>query len=252
MKGNKAKTFLILSVFLCFVLGIVIYMYIYVPQVEKTEQLENANIALASRVEVLMAFNEKMPENLAQIDKMTAEIKERLKDFPAEVREEDIIALALKSWEEEILVAYQVLSFDEDTLLASVPAKTVQGAGIEGMDRELQFISKGATYSGMTKYEELKDLVTCFNANQEELAISEVSFGTDVKGEQVEVPVVLHGYVKTTFYSVAGTDKEYVPREFSEYEIGLMDLFDVSKFASDLSIIPEELRSKSEEAATEQ
>ncbi len=246
MKSNKAKTFLILSVALCLVLGIVAYMYIYVPQVEKTKQLVNSNIALASRVEVLMAFNEKMPENLEQIELMTADIQERLADFPAEVREEDVIALALKSWEEQILVAYQTISFGEDTEMASIPAETVQGASIEGMEQELRFVSREATYNGLTKYESLKDLITCFNENQEELAITEVSFMTEAKGEEIEVPVVLNGYIKTTFYSAEGTGKEYVPREFSEYQRGLMDLFDVSKFGDGLSIIPEELGGDSE------
>ena len=81
MKSNKAQSFLLLSVVLCLVLGIVTYMYLYKPQLEEIEKLESTNMVLAVRVEELMAFNEEMPENMKKIEEMTADIKEKLKNF---------------------------------------------------------------------------------------------------------------------------------------------------------------------------
>lgn len=235
MKGNKAQTFLVLSICLCIVLGFVAWMYLYTPQVEKTQQLVSENKTLEVRVNELIAFSEVMPQNQKDIEEMTADIRQKLADFPADCKEEDALALALKSWENKILVAYTQLAIGEREYLATIPQETVAGAKIEGLEEELSFVSRMVTYNSKTLYEDLKELVTCFNENQEEMAITELSYKADTQTG------ILEGYITTTFFTAQGTGKEYTPRVFTDYQKGLMNLFDVSKFGEKLSVIPEEL-----------
>ena len=44
-----------------------------------------------------------------------------------------------------------------------------------------------------------------------------------------EEGVILDGTVDVTFYAVTGTGKEYVPREFEDFPVGIENLFDGSE-----------------------
>lgn len=235
MKSNKAQSFLILSIALCVVLGFVMYMYFYKPQIEKTEQLVASNNALKARVEELMVFNEEMPNNLAEIEKMSKDIQTKLENFPADVKEEDMVDLALTVWENNILVGYEEIDMGEREVLDSIPAEVVAGAAIEGMDQELSFTQRTASYKTRIFYKDLKDFITCINDNQDELAITEVSYTITDEG-------YLQGHLNTTFYTAQGTGREYVNRTFADFPVGLTDLFDIKRFEDGVDVLPEELR----------
>ncbi|MBE5884209.1 MAG: hypothetical protein E7291_07305 [Lachnospiraceae bacterium] len=242
---NKAKTVFLTSLLLCVVLGVVAFMYVYLPATEKTEMLMNSNLFLAQRVDELKTFDEQMPENKRQMELMTADIQAKLDNFPVDAKEEDVVALALKAWQEGILVAYEEISIDERQVLGSIPAETVQGAEIDGMDRELSFESRMANYANFITYNDLKRLIECFNANQEELAINEVAYSLN------EDTGLLEGYVSTTFYTLQGTDKVYEPKEFRDFNLGVENLFELEKLSQGLSLLIDDIKNRISEEEQE-
>lgn len=215
---NKAQTAFFTVVILGLALAAVVYLYVFKAYNEKTDALVSSNRQLATRVEELRVFYEKMPEYKEQIALMTDDIQKRLGEFPADVKEEDVIYLALRTWEEGILAAYSNITVAEREEMALIPAETVQAAGIEGLDKEIGFRQRMATYTNTTTYSNMKDLIESINRNQEQLAITSVAYS--VNDEKL-----LEGSIDVTFYMVSGTGKEYVPRTFKDYPVGISNLF---------------------------
>ncbi|MBQ4537932.1 MAG: hypothetical protein II994_10020 [Lachnospiraceae bacterium] len=215
---NKAKTTFLSLLALCAVATVIVYMYYYQPTKEETASIETSNASLATRVATLEKFYLAMPENKAEMERMTAEINDILDPFPVDVKEEDAIYLALRTLDEQVLVAYDTVTISAREEMESIEADVVQRAKIEGLEQEIAFNSRKVTYSNKTTYSSMKDLVNSINANQEELAITNINYSKTDEG-------LLEGSIDATFFMVSGTGKEYVPKEFAEYETGLTNLF---------------------------
>ena len=215
---NKAQTTFGSILVLCIVATVALYMYLYKPKQEETAAIEASNATLASRVATLEQFYAAMPQNKAEMERMTTEINEKLSTFPSDVLEEDAIYLALRTLDEEILVGYKSIGIGEREVLETIEGETVQAAKIEGLEQPISFKSRKVTYAHETTYGNMKALISSFNENQEELAITNISYTSDAEG-------LLTGSIDATFYMVEGTGKEYVPREFAEYEYGVHNLF---------------------------
>lgn len=225
---NKAQT-AFYAVLAIGVLGcIIVYMYIYQPYQKKTETLKASNATLSQRVEQLKNFYSQMAENENKIQEMTADINKRLKDFPADVKEEDILYLALRTWDEGILVGYSNIVVGARENFALIPAEVVQPAGVEGLTGEISFIKRNVTYTNITTYDQMKELIKAINANPEQLTIMSVVYTTASGTEESELGL-LEGSIDVTFYAMQGTEKEYVPREFAEFPTGLENLFGITK-----------------------
>lgn len=210
------------------VLGcIIVYMYVYSPTLKKTEELKASNATLAARVETLRGFYSQMATNETSITEMTADINKRLEDFPADVKEEDIIYLALRGWDEGILVGYTDITVTTREDFAMIPGEVVDAAKIEGLAGDVTFIKRDVTYSNITTYDQMKRLIQLINDNPEQLTMNSVAYA--VKDDETEgVFGLLEGSIDVTFYAVRGTGKEYVPREFAEFAVGLENLFGIT------------------------
>lgn len=210
MKDKKQTAFFI-TLALCVVLLIVLYMYLYQPYVAKTDALKSSNQTLNTRVNTLYQFFLKMSSNKEQIAAMTEEIEEILDKFPADVREEDILYVALRAQADGANVRYTSINMDEREELGIVPAETVRGAGIEGLDQQLTFIQRPAIYNNNIGYTSLKVMLSSMNSTQNEMALQKVVYVYDVETYS------LKGNVEAAFYSVRGTGKEYEERTFKDY-----------------------------------
>lgn len=217
---NKEQTAFFITFALCAVLLVVLYMYLYQPYREKTTSLESSNKTLSVRVNQLMQFYAKMPDNQKQIELMTGEVHDILSRFPADVLEEDILHLALQAQNDGAQVRYTNINVDKREELGVIPIETVRAAGMEGLEQQLTFNQRSAVYNNTTGYASLKVLISSMNNNQEELAIKNVSYVYDVESH------ALNGNVNVTFYTVSGTGKEYEPRTFKDYlSLGHSNLF---------------------------
>lgn len=220
---DKAKTafyaVLAIGVLSC----IIVYMYVYQPYLEKTESLKTSNATLSQRVAELKTFYNQMADNESKITEMTADINSQLDEFPPDVKEEDIIYLALRSWDEDILVGYSSIVVTPREDLALIPAEVVQPAGIEGLDGDISIIKRDVTYTNITTYDQMKELIKLINTNPEQVTIKSVAYAMS-EGDTAGLGI-LEGSIDVTFYAVLGTGKEYVPREFADFPTGLNNLF---------------------------
>ena len=243
---NKAQTTFISVIAMGFVLCLVMFMYYCKPTEQKRETLEASNATLATRVAELEKFYQEMPENKQRIESMTAGIKESLAIFPADVKEEDTIYLAIASKKlynlrtmyedgtipadehlvtffpaeaDENIIKYTSLNIGEPESLAIIEEKTVKGANIEGYEGNIVFNSRLTTYNNVTDYHTLKGLLQSINYEADKKTLKNIAYTIDDEGKLV-------GNVAVTYYWVEGTDREYVPKDFGEFLVGMDNLFD--------------------------
>lgn len=241
---NKGQTTFISVLLLSIVLGVVLYMYYVSPTKQKTASLQASNATLTERVNTLEAFHREMPDKRKNIESMTAKINEDLASLPADVKEEDMIYLALHTMDltdlrqkyaddvipyaeqlpyltledYDCMVSYKSISVGEREDLASIDGEIVKQAGIEGLEDTLYFITRRAVYDHITDYNNMKCLIQSINSETDRKTLTNISYSVGEDG-------ILEGVVSVDFYSVHGTNKEYVPKEFGEYETGLSNIF---------------------------
>lgn len=246
---NKAQTTFITILLLGIVLCIVMYMYFYNPTKEKTATLEGSNAALQTRVDTLEKFYQEMPDNKKKIADMTSYIQSWIDIFPADVMEEDTIYFALKAMnleglqemydegvipedermeipapadEESVVISFPSIGISAQERLATVDGELVLKTKIDGLNDGINLMKRGVTYVNSTSYEGLKCLIQTINSDPEKKTLSSLNYSVDEFG-------LLSGSVSVAFYSLEGTDKEYEPKDLSEYllnmEYGLDNLF---------------------------
>ena len=225
---NKAQTVFAAVFVLGALICLIVYMYVFQSFTKKTDALKASNTTLEARVKELSVFFGQMEDNKKQIGEMTTDIKEKLDKFPADVKEEDAIYLALRTWDEEILVGYNSITIGDKDMLSSIPADVVQAGGVEGLENEIGFVQRKVTYSNIASYSVMKELIKSINKNPEKITITNVAYAAQEKDTEEE-GVILDGTVDVTFYAVTGTGKEYVPREFEDFPVGIENLFDGSE-----------------------
>lgn len=217
---DKAQIAFVTTLLLGLALSAVVYMFVYSPYKEKTDALVNSNNQLQARVDELKNFYDNMQMYKDQMKLMSEDIQTKLKDFPVDARVEDVVYLAVRSLEEEIEVEYSSIAVSQPEVLGTIEEGIVQGAQVEGFEKELQFKKRKVTYNNDTYgYQSMKDLITCINENQEELGITSIAYSKN------EDEGLMKGTIDVNFYTIAGLNKEYEERQFNDYELGLMDLF---------------------------
>ncbi len=216
---NKAETACILTVVVGILLIFVSYLYIYKPNVQKTADLEASNQQLQLRVDELRGFYEKMPEYKEKNAFMEEDILKKLDEFPIDVKDEDVIHLALRTWEEGIPTGYTTILVGERKELGVVNEEIVVKGDVDGLEKALTFKERTGTYDNMTTYTYLKDLLASMNDGQEQLAINKISYTLNEESKMLE------GSIECKYYMVDGINKPYVPKDFKEYELGVLNLF---------------------------
>lgn len=218
MKKISAKQVMTYVLLAGLLLLLVVYFLICKKFDSKTEAIEASNTTLSARVAELKKYYDELETYKTDMEQMNGQISAWLSEFPADVKEEDIIVLALDT-EKNALVGYTNINIQNREELKTIPADTVKAAGMENLTQDIIFVQRKTGYVNVTDYINLKSCIRTINDNDNRLNISNVSYSkNDETGE-------LEGTIEVTFYSVLGTGKEYVPQKLPEYESGLYNLF---------------------------
>lgn len=221
MKKDTAKKTMTYVLLLGALLLVAVYFLVYKKYNDMAAAINSSNITLAERVNELKEYYDNLDAYNAEIDMMQQQVNEWLDEFPADVKEEDIIVLALDT-EEAAYVAYTNINIQERTALRTIPATIVQPAGMENLTSDIIFVERKTSYVNTTDYFNIKNCVEVINNSDNRLVISNITYSEN------EETGLLDGTIEVTFYSVIGTGKEYVPQVLPEYESGLLNLFGIS------------------------
>ena len=221
MKQDTAKKIMTYVLLLGALLLFAVYFLVYKKYNDMAAQINTSNIALAERVDELKQYYDNLNTYNAEMEMMQEQVNAWLDEFPADVKEEDIIVLALDT-EEAAYVAYTNINIQERKALRTIPASMVQPAGMENYTSDIVFVERKTSYVNTTDYFNIKNCVEVINNSDDRLVISNITYSEN------EETGLLDGTIEVTFYSVIGTGKEYVPQVLPEYESGLLNLFGIS------------------------
>jgi Tfp pilus assembly protein PilO len=197
---------------------IILYAFVFLGYSQKTETLSASNQALKLQVQQLQEYSDNMALYQSQINDMKTEINDILDDYPAGAKEEDVIMLAVEM-QKSNQIGYSTINMGEVEELYSIPYEEVMGVGIEGLDSDLTFAGKYASYSITTTYSDLKAVIANIFNSDNRIGINNIVLVKD------EEDGTLSGSIDLYFYSAAGNGKEYIAPDISEYLAGTSDIF---------------------------
>lgn len=205
---------------------IAVYFLVYKSYLDKAAVIETSNVGLNRRVAELKEYYDNMETYNAEIELMQTEIRNILGQFPPDVMEEDMLVLALDTMR-HASVKYTNINIGDREAIKSIPAATVQAAGMEELNLELAYVKRQGTYVNTTNYQSLKDCIETINNSDNRLAITNVAYSrNEDTGE-------LSGTIQVSFYSVIGTGRVYEPQDLTDYISGLSNLFGVVRLENE-------------------
>lgn len=197
---------------------LVVYVYVYLDYAEKTEALELANKNLKLELQALEEHYQNMDLYKQGIEEIQAAIDTTLQAYPADAREENVLMMAVQV-QEESDITYRSINMEEQEAVYTVPYDLITAAGMEGVDTDIVFAQKHATYVNETTYENLKECIEQIYATKERIGIDNIVY---CKNDERDV---LEGNISLYFYSATGTGKAYETPEMAEYISGIENLF---------------------------
>lgn len=215
--AKQAMTYVLILGLLVFLL---VYFLVYQKDLEQAETIRSSNAALRVRVDELKTYYDNMGFYQEEIVRMDTQVAEWLDEFPADVKEEDIIVLAIDT-ERNAAIGYSNINIQGREALATIPADTVKAAQLEQYTDEITVLQRKTSYVNITDYTNLKNCIKTINDQDDRMTISNISYSGNKETGGIE------GTIEVTFYAAYGTGKEYVPQVLPAYESGLYNLFGV-------------------------
>jgi hypothetical protein len=201
---------------------VVLYVVVFLNYSQKTEALTTSNQALKLQVQQLQEYSDNMALYQSQINDMKTEIGDILEEYPSGAKEEDVIMLAVEM-QKSNQIGYSSINMDEAEELYSISYDEVSQAAIDGLDSNLIFAGKHATYGVTTTYSDLKSVIANIFESGNRIGINEIVLSKN------EDDGTLSGNIDLYFYSAVGTGKEYTAPNISKYLSGTGDIFNSSK-----------------------
>jgi hypothetical protein len=222
---NNQKVFL--YVVLAGLLGfLAFYMLVYQKLEEKTSTLHSENVNLRARVEELKEVYDNMEGYKLMIDAMDKDIHEKLSIFPADVREEDALVIAVDTLN-KAYVKYTTINIGDKEDVYEMPAEAVKTAGLNDYDDKILVQKRSVSYVNNTDYINLKTLVETVLEYGGVKKINNIIYSKN-DGDS-ESDSFLTGTIEVTDFVAEGTGAEYTAPDLKDYEAGLYDLFGIVK-----------------------
>lgn len=201
---------------------VLVYVYVYMGYLEKTEALEQSNMALKRELVELEEHYQNMASYKQGMEEMQIAIESILQEYPADAREENVVMLAVQIQEEND-ITYRSINMEEQEAVYTVPYDLFVAAGLESYETEVVFAQKHATYVNETSYEDLKECIAQVYAAQERIGIDNIVY---CKNQETGM---LEGNINLYFYSATGTGKAYKAPDMAEYISGTENLFQAGR-----------------------
>ncbi len=220
---NNKKIFL--YVVLVGLLGfLAFYMLVFKKYEEKTEDLRRQNANLRTEVDDLKKVYDNLDAYRQTIAIMDGYIVTTLSQYPADVREEDALVIAVDTLN-KAYVEYSTINIKEKEEVGVIPAETVQNAGLESFQDEIKIKKRTVSYVNSTDYINLKTIIGTILSYGGKKTIEQISYSKSEDGEKGFIT----GTIDVTDFVAEGTGKEYQSPDIKEYEAGLYDLFGIVK-----------------------
>ena len=207
------KLLLILAGLLVFLL---LYMLVFNPLQTKITDMKAENAKLSAQVEDLESKYLRMAEYEEGIKDSRAYVKETLKSFPGDVKEEDILSYLL-TMEARQGIRMQSVTFNNPVLVQQFNMMTQ----VDGQDVPVPAGAYRSTtvLTGTLTYPQAKNVINYFYDSDKQTTLDNVTLTYNAETGK------LTGSFELAKYFVNFDGAEYVPERVPVVDLGLKDLF---------------------------
>ena len=247
MKASR-KEILILLAFLGILAAVCSYVFVFSPNMEEAEALEQENIELQARIDDLNAKMKNKDSYIQQTAEMNQEMDAILKRFPVDVKEEDSVLLSINQElvapmmisslgisaltavvlpdadEEDVEYTYEIDEVEQYEAQEGISDSggsagdtVANGAGSAGVS---VLMERTVTMNYIVSYEGLKRGIKNISAQDNRMSINNLTVAYD------QSTGLLNGTTVVDMYCIPGQeDKEYVEPNFSSVLLGSDNIF---------------------------
>ena len=228
---------------LLMLLGLIIvvasYYLVYTPAKERTEAIEAQNVELQTQVSRLEELNASKPEYEQKILEMNKEIEALTAEFPSASKEEDgiyfahlmettvtgdVAISAVTLGNPEVVLVTEVVnalpeSTDELDETADTTVDATVAGGVAETVSEYTMYRNRNSFIYTTGYNGMKNLVNTVNHQLDKITIQSLSVSYDT------ATGLLSGSLDANFFTMEGTQREYVKPNIPYVHEGTSNLF---------------------------
>ncbi|MDO4554999.1 MAG: hypothetical protein Q4B70_07650 [Lachnospiraceae bacterium] len=128
-KLSQYKKYLMIAGSLLLLL--VSFLFVFQPQMERMNEIKAENQELEQKVNDLLEIQSQQSYYVSETEKMQAEVDAYLDSFPSDVKEEDMIALALQ-FEDLTQVDISGISIGDKTEVGSIESSSEESTSVSG------------------------------------------------------------------------------------------------------------------------
>lgn len=215
------KLLLILAGLLVFLL---MYLLVFNPLQPKISDVKAENTKLSAQVEDLEAKYLRMAEYEEGIKNSRAYVKETLKSFPGDVKEEDILSYLL-TMEARQGIRMESVTFIKPELVQQFDMMTQ----VDGQDVAVPAGAYRATtvMTGALTYPQAKNVINYLYESDKQTTLENVTLTYNAETGK------LAGTFELSKYLINFDGAEYVPERVPVVDIGLKDLFGTTSAAAE-------------------
>ena len=231
MKLSLSKRDIKLLLMLLGLVAVVASFYlVYTPAKERREAIEAQNVELQNQVSRLEELNANKPQYEADILSMNQEIEALTAEFPAASKEEDGIYFAHlmeTNVAGDVAISAVTLGNPEVVLVTEVvnggagesaDASTVEGGAAATVSEYTMYRNRNS-FVYTTGYNGMKNLVNTVNNQLDKITIQTLSVSYDT------ATGLLSGSLDANFFTMEGTEREYVKPNIPHVNEGTSNLF---------------------------
>ncbi len=219
MKTKISDTYIFI---ICLVLAVGLFLLVYfVPFANVNEEitsLESSNSAMRAHITSLQEYYDNKEQYIADTEVLKKEISNKLVYYPAGYREEDYIMQAVNI-DNVVDTDFKQISVQDIKPLATISAATIQQAGIEDYQDEINFFRRDVVYNHVINYDNLKGAIAEIFASPYKINIDSMVYTHDA------VTGKLTGTFTLGYYYVTGTGRQIEKPVVPEYTPGTDNIF---------------------------
>ncbi len=230
MKKNSSKTIFLTVLGVGVVALLAVYMLVFQKYNDKTDRLKTENVTLRQENNKMQKYYLEMGTNLQLTEEFKAEALKIMDEYPVDAREEDMLMMAVDMQSVSEMKTDEIL-IEKAELLYTVSREDLAVVGMELPENQgqVEFMERKVTYNSILSYDDLKKCIQQIYATPGVISIHNVVLTKEetVEGSEDEIIVRsnLTGNIDVSFYSLAGTGKEYTAPEMEEYVVGTTNPF---------------------------
>lgn len=181
----------------------------------------NSNTAMETEIESLKVYYINEAQYKAEMVPMAEKIHAIMEQFPADIREEDVIMHAVKT-QKAAELKYETINISENEAYQVVGEDVVLATAQEDMQTGISFQKRTASYNNEMDYTNLKKSIEAIFESEYNIGFKKLSYSR--VGDDSPL---LAGITELEFYNMLGNGKEYQKPDMLPYMSGSTNIFGI-------------------------